>query len=197
MLVASTYQKFDLPKMKRLFGEPILIGDERMQDFEEYALAMAESLDPGDAAAHALVWQYILESHWYMRLLRFQGHAARRDGMSVEQADEAAGKAQISASEAKAFTGLERAFATLGNFDTLISQVAKRLRSLLMQIAMHRVALAEALKRKLELEERNVDVEYRKLQLKKDEELQRIVDENREKQRHQDQQTKEQEKLKR
>ena len=53
-LLAEKRTSFDLAKMKRYFGEPFLLGDERIEDFDEYALAMASSLDPTDAAAHAL-----------------------------------------------------------------------------------------------------------------------------------------------
>jgi hypothetical protein len=178
-LLAEKRTSFDLAKMKRYFGEPFLLGDERMEDFDEYALAMASSLDPTDAAAHALTWQYIVESHWYMRLLRYRGHSARHNGLSVENAAEAAKKARTSESEAKSFLALRDAFDKNEQFDFLISQAMKRMASILTQLAMHRVSLAEALKRRFEIEERGVEVDYQKMVLRKEEELDKQVEEKR------------------
>jgi hypothetical protein len=162
ILLAKERTSFDFTKMKRYFGEPVLLGDERIEDFDEYAIAMASSLEPADAAAHALTYQYILESHWYMRLVRYRGHLARYNNLSVEKAAEVAKKARTSAAEAKSLLAMQEAFEKNEKFDFLVSQVLKRMASILAQIAMHRISLADALRRRFDVEERNIELEYKK-----------------------------------
>src|SRR5689334_13863786 len=103
VLAADARSKFDLETMKRYFGEPVLAGDETIQTFNEFAMKMAESLDPGDAAAHVITYHFILETHWHMRLLRFRAYSAAYNGMSMENVTEAARKTRTSESEAAAF----------------------------------------------------------------------------------------------
>jgi hypothetical protein len=172
VLVAKKHTPFDLAKMKRLFGGPALIGDETMEDFDEFAAEMVESLQPGDAAAHVLAYQYILESHWYMRLLRFRGHSNRYRNMSAGDANAAARRAMTSGAEAKAFLGLEEALDMAAQINFLIAQALKRLGSLLLQLAMHRAALADSFRKALEREELGLEIELKSAQVRLERELQ-------------------------
>jgi hypothetical protein len=83
MVTVDLPQQFDLDRMKRLLGKPVLLGAEKWEDFDEFALAMAASLDPGDMAAHALVYHYVMETWVLMRLRRLQGHINRIFSISV------------------------------------------------------------------------------------------------------------------
>ena len=175
MIASTTSNPFDLERMKRLFGTPVLIGDETMRDFDEFARDMAASLEPGDAAAHSLTYQYILESHWYMRLLRFRGHSNRYRKMSIAHSKACANEAKTSPAEARALLVFEEAFDKASKIDFLINQASKRLSSLLLQLAMYRTALAEHLRKAHEREERDLDIKLKKIQLKKEEDLQALI----------------------
>ena len=151
-------ETFDLPLMKRLLGEPVLLGDETMENFDEFAIAVASSLEPGDMAAHVLVFQYIMETWVEMRLRRLQGHLNRLHGVNVDNHSELAKTLGTSEAEAKAFAAQQRAHAALTATDNLLTQTTKRAQGILNQIALHRIALAERIRVQIDIEERRLKI---------------------------------------
>jgi hypothetical protein len=74
---SSQGNNFDLARLKRLFGPPVLLGNERMKDFDEYATEILTDQEPGGAVMATLVWQYIVESWDRMRLMRYQSRTVQ------------------------------------------------------------------------------------------------------------------------
>jgi hypothetical protein len=164
---------FDLKLLKRRLGPPILLGDERMEDFDDYALAMAECLLPGDEIAAVLVYHYIYENWLLMRLRRLQGHVMRIKAGLAKSGKERIPR--VSEDEERAVLAIKGGFDSFIKFDLLITQSAKRVSDILNQIGWYRADLAEALRKKQDLEEQAVETE-RKRQLNiKEEQLQSFV----------------------
>jgi len=151
-------QTFDLPLMKRLLGAPVLLGTETVQNFDDFIIAMAESLEPGDMVAHVLVYQYAMEAWLNMRLRRLQGHLIQLYSMSVDNHEKLAKTLKTSDAEAQAFSALQTSHAAQTRVDYLISQTDKRMHSILGQISLHRVALAQNIRMKLDIEERKLKI---------------------------------------
>jgi hypothetical protein len=154
MAIVISDTKFDLARMKRLLGTPTLLGDEKIEHFDEFALAVATALDPGDMAAHVLVYQYVMETWILMRLRRLQGHINRLHGINVENQADLAKVTETSEAEAEAFAAQQVAHQTHVKLDYLLTQSTKRIHNIHLQIAMYRVALAEKIKLNLDIEER-------------------------------------------
>jgi hypothetical protein len=174
MVTVDTPQQFDLARMKRLLGGPVLLGAEKMEDFDEFAHAMAASLDPGDMAAQALVYHYVMETWLLMRFRRLQGHVNRLHGINVENQAELAKATRTGDAEAQAFAAQVSSHATDVKIDFLLTQSAKRSHILLAQIAMYRVALAEKLRMQLDFEERQWKIKEMQRLEKEEEELQAL-----------------------
>lgn len=175
MVTADSPQQFDLDRMKRLLGEPVLLGDEKLEDFDEFALAMAASLDPGDMAAHVLVYQYVMETWVLMRLRRLQGHLNRLFSINVEKHDQLAKMARTTKAEAEAFAAQQTAHTAHVKLDFLITQSAKRSYSIHAQIAMYRIALGEKFKIQLDIEERRLRIKETEYLDRGEEELQSLI----------------------
>ena len=149
-------QAFDLSLLKRLLGEPVLLGDETMENFDEFALSMASCLEPGDMAAHVLVYQYIMEVWLEMRLRRLQGHLIRLHGINIENQGKLAEVLKTSEAEANAFSAQQSAHAAQVRVNYLLTQTTKRIHSILGQISLYRMALAEKMRLQLDIEERRL-----------------------------------------
>jgi hypothetical protein len=161
---------FDLKTLKRRLGEPILLGDERMENFDDYAHAMAECLLPGDEIAAVQVYHFIYESWALMRWRRLQGHVIRIKAAIAKPGGDRL--PQVSEKEERAVLAINGGFDSFAKFDFLISQSAKRQADLLNQIAWYRAELAEALRKKQELEEQAVTTEHQRIMNMKEDWLQ-------------------------
>jgi hypothetical protein len=177
MATAVLADQFNLARMKRLLGAPVLLGEEKMEHFDEFALAMAASLDPGDMAAHVLVYQYVMETWTLMRLRRLQGHLNRLYGINVDNQAELAKVTGTSEAEAKAFAAQQTAHAAHVKVDLLLTQSAKRSHNIHLQITMCRAALAEKLKIQLDIEERQRRIKETSYFAEDEEEMQALRDE--------------------
>ena len=173
MLVGTTAQKFDIAKMMRLLGGPVLLGRETAADFVEFANAIAASLEPEDAAAHTLVYLYIVEFWCHMRLVRMQGHLARHHGLRATNVQETSASAKISKKEALALLGMNGALDDYKILDELITASNNRLARLMAQIAMHRVALAQKMSLAFDRRQREQEIELNRITLIKDREIER------------------------
>ncbi len=152
---------FDLKTLKRRLGQPTLLGDERMEDFDDYAHVMAECLLPDDEIAAVQVYHFIYESWALMRWRRLQGHVMRlKAAVAKPGADQLP---QVSEKEERAVLAINGGFDSFAKFDFLIGQSAKRQADLLNQIAWYRAELAEALRKKQELEEQAVQTEHQRI----------------------------------
>jgi hypothetical protein len=156
---SSQGNNFDLARLKRLFGPPVLLGNERMKDFDEYATEILTDQEPGGAVMATLVWQYIVESWDRMRLMRYQSRtvqgkilSARSQLNSTSQRDR----------EEEATNSFEAAIPAYEKLDSLISEANKREAILLVQISLYSVAAAERLARKQALEEKKIELAERK-----------------------------------
>ena len=105
-------------------------------------------------AAHVLVYQYIMETWVLMRLRRLQGHINRLHEINVENHADLAKVTGTSEAEAKAFAAQQVAHETHVRVDYLLTQSTKRIHNIHLQIAMYRVALADKMKIKFDIEER-------------------------------------------
>jgi hypothetical protein len=166
---------FDLKLLKRRLGQPMLLGDERMEDFDDYARAIAECLLPGDEVAAVQVYHFVYEGWNSMRWRRLQGHVMR-----VKAALANPGKDRIprvSEKEERAVLAINGGFDSFAKFDFLISQSAKRQSDLLTQIGWYRAELAEALRKKQNLEEQAIETERQRLSNIREEQLQARIKE--------------------
>ena len=166
---------FDLKLLKRRLGEPILLGDERMEDFDDYALAMAECLLPGDEVAAVQVYHFIYEGWTLMRLRRLQGHVMRIKAALANPGNDRIPR--VSEKEERAVLAINGGFDSFAKFDFLISQSAKRQSDLLNQIGWYRAELAEALRKKQNLEEQAIETERQRLSNIREEQLQACIKE--------------------
>ena len=166
---------FDLKTLKRRLASPVLLGDERMEDFDDYAASIAECLLPGDEVAAVQVYHFVYEGWSLMRWRRLQGHVMRVKAAIAKPGTDRVPR--VSEKEERAVLAINGGFDSFARFEFLISQSAKRQADLLNQIAWYRAELAEALRKKQNLEEQAVRNEQQRLLNIKEEELQLLIQE--------------------
>jgi hypothetical protein len=144
-----------------------------MKDFDDYATSMAECLLPDDQIAAVQVYHFICESWTLARLRRLQGHLIR---IKADRAKPGTGRVpRVSEQEERAALAINGGFDTFVKIDFLISQSAKRQSDLLNQIAWYRAELAEALRKKQELEEQAANTEHTRVMNMREDWLQERV----------------------
>jgi hypothetical protein len=164
-------RKLDLAWMKKTFGEPVLVGHEKMEDFDDYANSMLYDLAPTNAVVAGLTWQFIVQSFCRMRLMRLQSRAVQAQILRSRPTNKIADKD----ADDEAAAALANKVKTFAGIDYLISEATKRETALLHQISYFKLAIAQSLARNLELQEKQIDLEERKVRLRKEEELQEFM----------------------
>ncbi len=131
---------FDLAKMKRLFGEPTLLGGEKMRAFDDYANSIINDFEVGDTMMAALVYNFIIESFNRMRLMRHQSRAIQA---RILQDRSATSPANRQDRETEVTAAMAAKIDLFGQFDCLISEATKREAILLQQISIQSALLAD------------------------------------------------------
>jgi hypothetical protein len=162
--VLDTRTVFDLPKMKRLFGEPVLLGGEKMRDFDDHANTIITDFEVGNAILAALVYNFILESFKRMRLMRHQSRAMQARILQDRSGTSSTNRKDR---ETEVTTAMAAKIDLFAKFDYLISEATKREAILLQQIAMQSAFLADKLSRQTAQEQTRIEFAERKNRLRR------------------------------
>lgn len=158
-----TGNAFDVARLKRLFGPPVLLGNEKMKEFDEYATEVLRDHAPRDLLMATLVWEFILESWERMRLMRLQSRKVQAQILDKRSGSDHRTKQH---SEEEATDGLYGVLNSYDKVDRLISEATKRETALLRQIAAYDLAATERAARNYAKEEKRIELKERKKQLK-------------------------------